>query len=231
MRSKKSTGRPGKILAKLKALGLDENTFVIFTSDNGPPRQTLASAGPLRVHKATVFEGGMREPAVMRWPGQIPAGLVSDRFMTTMDLYPTIALLAGTEVPTDRIIDGKDIWPVLPKDEPTRPRAFFYHRNDNLMAVRSGKWNRHLADEKPSALYNLPADLGETTNVMADHLDVVIHFHQSMIDFAADIAAKQRLAGFVPPPKKHSPSRKNVILLKSPLQCSPQLKLRPSCET
>ena len=187
----------GEILDTLKKHGLDENTFVIFTSDNGPPRNTLASAGPLRGHKSTVFEGGMREPAVMRWPGQIPAGRVSDRLMTTMDLYPTIAHLAGAQVPTDRIIDGKDIWPVLNADEPSPHRAFFYHRNDNLMAVRSGKWKLHLADEKPSALYNLQADIGETTNVITAHPDVVHRLHQFMIDFTTDIATHQRPAGFV----------------------------------
>ncbi len=116
----------GQILDMLGANGLDENTLVLFTSDNGPPKNTLfASPGPLRGNKGTTFEGGMREPTVIRWPGKIPAGKANDELMTTMDLLPTFAKLAGAEIPHDRVIDGKDIGPTLTGQARTPHEAFF----------------------------------------------------------------------------------------------------------
>ncbi len=130
----------GEILDTLKANGLDESTLVLFTSDNGPPRNTIfASPGPLRGNKGTTFEGGMREPTVVRWPGKIPAGKPNDELMTAMDLLPTFAKLAGAEIPKDRVIDGKDIWPTLTGEAGTPHETFFYHRGNQLQAVRSGK--------------------------------------------------------------------------------------------
>ena len=106
----------GEILAALKRNGLDERTLVIFTSDNGPwllYGNHVGSAGLLREGKATVFEGGVRMPMIARWPGKIPPGRTCGAVSITMDLLPTIVHLAGGEVPPDRIVDGKDIWPLL----------------------------------------------------------------------------------------------------------------------
>ncbi len=102
----------GKILEALKRNGVDENTLVIFTADNGPwlnYGNHAGSAGPLREGKGTMWEGGYRVPAVMRWPGKIPAGTKCDEFAVTMDLFPTVAKLISAEVSTDRVIDGKNI--------------------------------------------------------------------------------------------------------------------------
>ena len=110
----------GQILDALKENGLDENTVVIFTSDNGP---ATGKADPLRGRKGSTFEGGMREPTVIRWPGKIPAGVVNDEVMTAMDLLPTFAKLAGAELPADRVIDGKDIWPVLDRQREESARG------------------------------------------------------------------------------------------------------------
>jgi len=104
----------GQILDTLKAQGVDEDTFVIFTTDNGP---AIGSAGPLKGRKGSTFEGGMRESTVVRWPGKIPASESNSELMTAMDLLPTFANLAGAEIPTDRVIDGRDIWPVLTGNE------------------------------------------------------------------------------------------------------------------
>ena len=93
----------GRILDTLKEEGVDDNTLVIFFSDNGP---AIGNAGPLKGRKGSTFEGGMREPTVIRWPGKIPAGQDNDQLMTAMDLLPTFAKLAGAEVPSDRTIDG-----------------------------------------------------------------------------------------------------------------------------
>ncbi|MEJ6567761.1 MAG: sulfatase [Akkermansiaceae bacterium] len=192
----------GRILDTLKANGLDENTFVIFTSDNGPGRlrsKTKSSkhAGPLRGQKGTTFEGGMREPTVVRWPGKIPAGQDNDKLMTAMDLLPTFAKLAGAKVPDDRIIDGKDIWPVLAGKAETPHEAFFYHAGNSLQAVRSGDWKLHRKGKRSSALYNLKTDIGETTNLIKQNPKVAKRLLGSMQAFEKDIAENSRPAGFV----------------------------------
>ncbi|WP_235034061.1 sulfatase-like hydrolase/transferase [Roseiconus lacunae] len=192
----------GTILDTLKANGLDEKTLVIFTSDNGPPKNTLhASPGPLRGHKGTTFEGGMREPTVIRWPGMIPAGHDNNELMTTMDLLPTFAKLAGAELPTDRIIDGKDIWPTLVGQSPTPHEAFFYHQGNSLTAVRSGKWKLHTNKGRPMQLYNLDDDIGEMNNVIEAHPEVVKQLNNHLHEFANDIANNSRPAAFAENPR------------------------------
>jgi arylsulfatase A-like enzyme len=164
----------GQILDAIEEQGLDDNTLVIFTSDNGP---AIGEASPLRGRKGSTFEGGMREPTVVRWPGQIPAGLANDELMTTMDLLPTLAKLAGGEVPADRVIDGRDIWGVLTGKDSSPHEAFFYYRLNTLQAVRSGKWKLHLYHGKKRldqpVLHDLDADIGETEDLAAQHPGVV----------------------------------------------------------
>ncbi|MHC4675619.1 MAG: sulfatase family protein [Planctomycetota bacterium] len=177
----------GQILDTLQRLGLDKKTIVIFTSDNGPwleKGQDGGSALPLRDGKFSVFEGGFRVPCIMRWPGKIPAGKVCSEMASAMDLYPTIARLAGAKVPTDRIIDGKDIWPLMAgaKGAKTPHQAFFYYRRRELRAVRSGKWKlvfQHKGRIKqgkkplyPDALYNLDNDISEKHNLISAHPDI-----------------------------------------------------------
>jgi arylsulfatase A len=174
----------GQIMDTLKKLGLDENTLVFYTSDNGPNRRSGGRALPLRGGKATTYEGGMREPAVARWPGHIPAGLVCSEMALSMDLHPTFAKLAGASMPTDRIIDGKDIWPLMSGQSgaKTLHEAFFYYKGTGLQAVRSGDWKlilprtytrRKKTYKVKEALYNLREDIAETTDVATNHPDVV----------------------------------------------------------
>jgi len=201
----------GQIVDTLKKLGLDRNTLVLFTSDNGPAR--IGSAGPLRGGKGTTFEGGMREPTVAWWPGKIPAGTVNDDLMTTMDLLPTLAGLAGAPIPGDRVIDGKDIWPVLsgqPGAKSPHDR-FFYFSENRLRAVRSGPWKLHLAVKTRNgkvtspAVYNLAEDIGETKNVAAEHPDVVRQLSGYAGEFEKDLAAHSRPAGWVKNAKPLTP--------------------------
>lgn len=133
----------GQIMEKLKQLRLDDNTLVIFTSDNGP--WFGGSTGGLRGMKGKTWEGGLRVPMIARWPGKIPAGLVNDSIAGTIDVFPTILKIAGVKVPGDRIIDGKDIWPILTSDTAASPHeALFAMQGTNLMTVRSGKWRLHV---------------------------------------------------------------------------------------
>ncbi|PHS03963.1 MAG: hypothetical protein COA78_17125 [Blastopirellula sp.] len=174
----------------------------MFTSDNGPPKNTIfASPGPLRGNKGTTFEGGMREPTVIRWPGKIPTGKTNDELMTTMDLLPTFAKLAGAKLPADRVIDGKDIWATLIGKAQTPHEAFFYHRGNQLQAVRSGKWKLHTNKGKPTQLYDLENDIGEKKNVIQSNPEVVQRLERYLKAFAKDIAENSRPAAFVKNPK------------------------------
>jgi uncharacterized sulfatase len=189
----------GEVLRTLRELGLDRNTIVIFTSDNGPwsrypeeifrkeygtePTHT-GSTGPLRESKFSTYEGGVREPAIVRWPGVIPAGQISADAASTLDLFPTFAHLAGARVPSDRPMDGIDILPLLTTGRDTASRAFYYFHGTALEAVREGKWklrrSRHLRDLKPTdpippELFDLDADPGEKYDVATRHPDVVTH--------------------------------------------------------
>lgn len=188
----------GKILDTLKEEGLDENTLVIFTSDNGP---AIGSAGPLRGRKGSTFEGGMREATVIRWPGKIPAGKTNPELITAMDLLPTFANLAGAKMPSDRVIDGKDVWSVLTGKDKSPHEAFFYHRANNLQAVRSGKWKLHLNKGKASQLYDLDQDIGEQKNMIKSYPDVVKRLQSHVQKFNADLAKNSRPAAFVKNPK------------------------------
>ncbi len=190
----------GQILQSLKANGLDDNTLVIFTSDNGPwlsYGNHAGSAGPLREGKGTSWEGGVRVPFIARWPGKIPQNRVSGEPAMTIDLLPTLAGLTGAPLP-ERKIDGKDIWPLI-KGEPKAksPHEYYsiYYANNELQAIMSGHWKlvfphtyRTLAggpggkDGRPSQykqaksqleLYDLQNDLGETTDVAAKNPEVV----------------------------------------------------------
>jgi arylsulfatase A-like enzyme len=117
--------------------------------------------------------------------------------MSAMDLLPTFAKLAGAEVPTDRVIDGKDIWPVLTQGASTPHEAFFYHRTNNLHAVRSGNWKLHIEEGKPTELYNLESDIGETNNVLEKNPDVVNRLLPYIEAFEIDLAQNSRLAGWI----------------------------------
>jgi len=161
----------GVILDALSSLGLDKNTLVIFTSDNGSNCLDGGTNFPLRGTKGTTWEGGMREPCIMRWPGKIPAGEVCTELSTTMDFLPTVADLVGEELPTNRIIDGKNIWPLIAGESDETPyEALFYFSGYNLEAVRSGKWKLHL---KRELLFNLKEDIGESKNLYDEYPEIV----------------------------------------------------------
>lgn len=137
----------GQVLGTLDRLGLAENTLVIYTSDNGPWMNYgnyAGSAFPLREGKGTMFEGGCRVPCVMRWPGRIPAGVEIDRIAGTIDVLPTLAAVAGAELPS-LAIDGVNILPLMSGEEGAEPRdEFWFYYGRQLQAVRKGKWKLHL---------------------------------------------------------------------------------------
>lgn len=166
------------IFSELKRLGIDDNTLVIFTSDNGSrARDEGGSNSPLRGVKGTTWEGGQRVPCIMRWPERIPAGVECEELVSGIDLMPTLAGIASAEVPSDRIIDGNDISPLMFGDEGSKTphEAFFYYKQNSLEAVRAGKWKLHVrkGEDELQELYDLDADVGETVNLFDEHPDVV----------------------------------------------------------
>lgn len=168
----------GQVLATVDDLGIADNTLIIFTSDNGGPKNHGANNDPLRGAKGSTLEGGIRVPTLCRWPGKIPAGTKTAAITSMMDILPTLAQLGGAQLATDRKIDGVDIWPVM-SDTATEDNAprneFLYFRGLKLEAVRRGDWKLHLAGNE---LYNLANDIGEAKNVAAEHADKVAELLQ-----------------------------------------------------
>ena len=208
----------GEILKALDETGLADRTLVVFTSDNGPdtrgPYDKRGQAFPLRAAKATTREGGVRVPCVMRWPGRIPAGLVCREIASAMDVLPTVAGIAGAQPPQDRIIDGKDILPLMTKPGAPSPHdAFYYYYGEKLEAVRSANWKlvfpRTAMDDTPydrkpgaakeallpEALYDLAADVGEKKDLIGEHPEVAQRLRalaERMREDIGDSATKQK---------------------------------------
>ncbi|MBK1829969.1 sulfatase [Verrucomicrobiaceae bacterium R5-34] len=202
----------GQVLDALKKHGIDDKTLVIFTSDNGP---SVGNTGPFTGAKGSTYEGGQRVPAVMRWPGHIPAGQEIDELVTAMDLLPTLARIAGGELPSDRTIDGKDVRTVLTDQTPSSHQAFFYFKGNRLKAVRSGPWKLHFgklggkasvrrgkgASSSVMALYHLEKDPAENHNVLDAHPDLVAKLSGYADRFQAELNKNLRSSGLVPDPK------------------------------
>jgi arylsulfatase A len=168
------------ILRELRRLELDERTLVIFTSDNGALAGDRGGSGtnaPLRGAKGTTWEGGQRVPCIMRWPGRINPGTEVAAMASALDLYPTIAGACGTAVPDDRTIDGADIGGLvgLGPPAPAADRPFVYILDGTIEALRVGHWKLHVRKRRREllALYDLAADVGETTDLSASRPDLV----------------------------------------------------------
>ena len=209
----------GQLFKVLKELGIDKKTLVLFTSDNGSAREKQGSNLPLRGRKGRTDEGGMRVPCIVRWPGRIPASSRSDAITSTLDVLPTFADLAGGSIPLGRIIDGKNIWPILSGKTNADPRAaFYYYQMDQLQAVRSGDWKLFVQMEnkkrnwgKPEGrqsmkLFNLSNDIHEDKNLALENPVIVERLLEYAEKARADlgdvgvIGEGQRDAGWVEEP-------------------------------
>lgn len=176
----------GQVIAALREEGIAERTLVFFTSDNGPwliMGNQGGSAGLLRDGKGSTWEGGMRVPGIVWWPKQIVPGVCRE-IASTMDLFSTLATLAGSQIPNDRPLDGVDLSPLLLKQQPLAKRPFFYYRGEKLMACRLGDWKAHFSTQtgygqpkedvhEPPWLYHLGVDPSEAKNVGEEHADVI----------------------------------------------------------
>jgi arylsulfatase A len=209
----------GRILATLRELKLEKRTLVVFTSDNGPwlvKGRDGGNAGPLRGGKGSTWEGGVRVPALAWWPGRIPAGSVCNAICGTIDLLPTCVTLAGGTVPPEPVIDGRDISSLLfgTGTQAVRDTHYYFHGYE-LEAIRQGPWKLAVKPQhewgkkgevgKAGSLYNLEADVGERTDVAAQHPHIIKKLTSLAEKMEAEIGGKtpraRRPAGTVEAPK------------------------------
>ena len=206
----------GEMMAALEESGIADNTIVIFTSDNGPTANQYAK--PYRGTKYVTFEGGHRVPFIFHWPARIREASVSDVSINAMDVFPTLSAAIGAELPKERVYDGENLLPLLEGIPLQRPRGqpYYYYNCENLQAIRSGPWKLHLprkqeqlpfwdknkafANLQNPVLYNLHTDRTESTNVAADHPDVV----KELIGFAD--TARENLGEFMQRGRQQRPT-------------------------
>jgi len=204
----------GEILRELKEAGILQNTIVIFTSDNGP---SGVAAPPLHGGKGSTWEGGFREPLIVRWPRQIPAGSVCHEMATMMDFLPTLVQLTGGQIPADHKIDGYNILPLMTGKNVKSPHSFlcYYGRDGMLAAIRQGNWKLHLLepsekwagkqpikeallDTRPKTplpwLYDLSSDIGETKNIAASNPEIVEKLLKQAFSFDSTLTTQIRPA-------------------------------------
>lgn len=186
----------GQILATLERLGLDENTMVLFTSDNGPWFE--GSPGPYRDRKGSSWEGGQRVPFIAKWSGTIPGGLVSNEPAMNIDIFPTLVNLAGGSLPVDRPIDGKDILPMLVEGAASPHEALYLFDSDRIAAVRSGQWKLVVETRYRTAvpsfdnsnsyygpnglLFDVQLDPSETYSYTRENPEVIEHMRELLIE-------------------------------------------------
>ena len=186
----------------LRKNNLDENTLVIYTSDNGPWKLKEGrggSAHPLRGYKFQTYEGGMRVPCIMSWKGKIPSGTVCDEIGATIDLLPTFANLAGAKIPDDRIIDGKNIWPIISGEKGARSphEIYYYYKGNRLESARQGKWKVRRSGKKSQSveLYDLDNDIAESKNLSQKNPELIQTILKKMDKFDKDLKLSQRSIG------------------------------------
>jgi arylsulfatase A len=207
----------GEVMKALKDSGVDKNTILIFTSDNGPwlvYGNHGGSAGKLKEGKGTTFEGGTRVPFIVRWPGHIKAGSVSDVPASLFDLLPTFAEITQAALPHN-VVDGRSMLPLFTGSKKEIREAQYFYVGNDIQAVRRGKWKLHLPHayehvieagsdglrgktETKSielSLFDLDADIGETMNVAAAHPTVVVELQRMAMKFDAELKSGVRKPG------------------------------------
>lgn len=196
----------GQLMEAIDELGLQKETLVIYTSDNGPWNLRNGhggSAKPLRGFKFNTYEGGMRVPCIMRWPGHIPAGTETDEVAATIDLVPTIAALCHASIPADRVLDGHDILPLMTDESATTPHhAYLYYKGNRVSAIRSGKWklrttpeNKKKQKPKTMELFDLEADISESENVADSYPEKVAELQALAAQMDRELKQQSRPIG------------------------------------
>ncbi|MDZ4402211.1 sulfatase [Prosthecobacter sp.] len=183
----------GQMLAELEKHGLADNTLVVFSSDNGGERYSRNL--PLFHHKATVWEGGIRVPCVMRWPAKLPKGKVTAQMAITMDLHATFTELAGAKTPSEKRLDGINLIPLLTGDAQPVERTFFWRidrSNRKQKAIRHGKWKYINDGNTMDLLFDLEADISERVNLGYQHPDILADLKAKLKAWEAEMDASER---------------------------------------
>ena len=193
----------GQILLALKETDIDDQTIVVFTSDNGPwhnlpdrmvqqgvERWHSGSTGLLRGAKGTTYEGGFRVPAIVRWPNEIPANQVTNEVATTMDLFSTLANIGGADIPQEKQIDGQNINALFKGVDSGPFEKFFYLRGTNLQAIRKGNWKLRCTEAAGNELYDLDEDPSEKYNLAESKPELVNELYSELQKFSEETKAK-----------------------------------------
>ena len=178
----------GRVLDALEQTGTDENTLIIFFSDNGGARKNLANNGALRDYKHSVYEGGIRVPFIVRWLDGLPKGKVCDEPVISLDVMPTICAAVGVKLPDDRVYDGKNMLPML-RGESKKPlhEALFWYDGADQWAVRAGKW-KLLSQKGSLELYDLSADISEKSDLSKENPQIVERLQQTFTAWKSQMA-------------------------------------------
>jgi len=191
----------GEIVRALKDAGIDDNTLIIFLNDNGGPIYTkVQSNGPLRFGKLFLFEGGIRVPMIVRWPGVLRGGSVYRKPVSSLDVFPTACAAAGTDLPSDLGLDGVDLLPYLKGDNSDLPHDALFWSNGPNKAVRLGNWKMIVAGDH-KFLFNLKDDIGEAKNLAGQKPDVVRRLQKALKEWQSQMK---------PPAWPSKPNRKIV---------------------
>ena len=193
----------GRLLEALRKCGITDNTIVAFASDNGPAmgnpnikgwhsewpeRVLLGSSAPLKGHKAQYYEGGVRIPYILRWPGVLRAGTIYSHPVSTMDFYPTFCAAAKIEIPESTMLDGVNLLPYLNDQKQGSPHEYLFWKHNNLGAVRRGKWKLVITTWQPKiALYDLDKDIGESVNLAKESAEITETLRRAWEDWSADL--------------------------------------------
>ena len=174
----------GKVLDRIEELGLDKNTLIVFTNDNGGPSDSNESLNdPLSGTKANHLEGGIRVPFLMSWPGKITPNIVYDHPISTLDLLPTFVTAAGGNVATIEDLDGVDLVPYLQGKNNGKPHEILYWKKENRGAIRFNDWKLVRFPDRPAELYNIKEDVSEVNDLASKHPEKVRELYQKLFDW------------------------------------------------
>ena len=162
----------GAVMHKIEDLGLEKNTLIIFASDNGAGFAGYSNNSPLRKGKHTMFEGGVRVPFAMKWPGKIPIGVTYNKPISSLDVFPTVVAAVKGKLPQETILDGVNLLPYLDGSNTAAPHENFFWRSGEIWASRQAEWKLIYAGNR-YWLYNLSDDIGETINLAESNKDLV----------------------------------------------------------
>ncbi len=177
----------GKVLDAIEKSGEKNNTLIFFLSDNGGSGN--GGNAPLRGHKGQMWEGGIRDPFIVRWPGKIPAGVVTDEFITSLEILPTVLAATGATVPADLKLDGFDILPTLRGEKPSpRTQMFWQRRGDKAARIGKYKW---VDTPKGKGLFDLETDLGEEHDLSAEKPEILKKLTDAFAAWQAEMDASE----------------------------------------